>query len=622
LALPERFGTAVSRELAARHETTLDASHQLESIVRAPHSLHSAPKSDDLRENWKTAEAWQRNNGIQRFENTTSPQWKQSFDSQPEFDSVARQNEPQRNTQVELSADLDRALFTATLRHGDKPIGNKSSSGISPYTHTLARPIGLSKRDRAQSESFLKAPVAMSARVTTARQLQDLAPSGPMQSSYKEFGFSMSRPITANRRHHKKNEFPAGSQASPASFKSSPLSSNAFKTKVTNEKNNNGMPKAQTTQSPDASIIPLPLRVQVPQQHDETRERDRKPTSEPISATTRSNSKDNRRQSLQGPAPSSVNTNRLQENWRPRQSTTGIDEEVKQFRNDGPPLPIKHAGRTTSLSNRPPSWLNIESQKEAGVAADALTTLSGPSPKEQYTAEEAPISKYVLRCRSSSLRKTQSQSSSQASYDTADEEVPDITKAIVDNNKVEAQPTETRALILKDETPVSQDLLSDDNDSQRETLPLPRYDTSALSRRACMCEIEPPAEQLITKLFVICCHCKYWHDMPPEVYARLACPEIERPPPESLISRAFSPRDPGGRKAASRKALLSSDLSDTRRRLLAIGQKPPAKGTSRDTQTTTGMPLRPPSCCWCGHNMSKSCCQGWTTLVQMGERHH
>jgi hypothetical protein len=28
------------------------------------------------------------------------------------------------------------------------------------------------------------------------------------------------------------------------------------------------------------------------------------------------------------------------------------------------------------------------------------------------------------------------------------------------------------------------------------------------------------------------------------------------------------------------------------------------------------------ACCWCGHGMNRACCQGWTTLVQMRERHH
>jgi hypothetical protein len=30
----------------------------------------------------------------------------------------------------------------------------------------------------------------------------------------------------------------------------------------------------------------------------------------------------------------------------------------------------------------------------------------------------------------------------------------------------------------------------------------------------------------------------------------------------------------------------------------------------------------PVQCNWCGHGMTRACCQGWTTLVQMRERHH
>lgn len=38
-----------------------------------------------------------------------------------------------------------------------------------------------------------------------------------------------------------------------------------------------------------------------------------------------------------------------------------------------------------------------------------------------------------------------------------------------------------------------------------------------------------------------------------------------------------------------------------------------------DSTAAQSVPL---SCCWCGHEMNRSCCQGWTTLVQMRERHH
>lgn len=65
----------------------------------------------------------------------------------------------------------------------------------------------------------------------------------------------------------------------------------------------------------------------------------------------------------------------------------------------------------------------------------------------------------------------------------------------------------------------------------------------------------------LAKLFVICCHCRFWHDIPSELYAKLALPE-----------RIASP------------ALVR--------------------------------------CCWCDHGMSRSCCEGWTTIVYMHERHH
>ena len=32
--------------------------------------------------------------------------------------------------------------------------------------------------------------------------------------------------------------------------------------------------------------------------------------------------------------------------------------------------------------------------------------------------------------------------------------------------------------------------------------------------------------QMVGKIFVICCRCKFWHDMPSEVYARLTCPDL------------------------------------------------------------------------------------------------
>ena len=612
LALPERFGTAVSRELATRHGTSLVPSHQLEGTVRAPHSLHPAPKSDDLRENWRMAEVWQRNNGAHDFDNTRGFVYEPEPNGQPASDSLARQ--------AKLSADLDRELFTATLRHDGKSVGTRSFSASNTPAHASVRPTGLSTRDWGQSKAYPKVSDAMSTRVTTARQLHDLAPSGHIQRSYKTFGASISMPAITKTKHRKKNGMPAGSQANPSSFKSSPLSSNLFTSNSNGpeQKENSGITRNSIAQNPDISIIPLPLRIQVAQQNDEPR--GRKPASEPASANAQSHPKDSRRQSLQEPVSSYVDS-RQQENWRPRQSTilsgtmqAEVPRKAKQSCSDGPPLPIKHAGRTVSLGNNPPPWANTESQEGSGVAADAPAKISEPSALDQTATEDAPSIKSVLRCRNPSLNRTPSQSSSQASYNTADEEVLDVTKALVKKNRAKVQQNETP----KNEVPIVQGPLSSENILHDD---IPRASSSDVVREVSERTMKAPAEQHIAKLFVICCHCKYWHDMPSVVYARLVGPEGL--PSESILSRTFSRRNSGGLKASLRDSLLSPNAANSRRLLAIEGKhKIKDKQTSRETQAATRSPLTPPSCCWCGHNMKKSCCQGWTTLVQMGERHH
>ncbi|KAJ5681506.1 uncharacterized protein N7477_001446 [Penicillium maclennaniae] len=610
LALPERFGTAVSRELATRHGTTLVPSHQLEGTARALHSLHQAPKSDDLRENWRMAEAWQRNNGAHDFDNTRGSVHKAELNGLPATDRLVRE--------ANLSTDLDRELFTATLRHDGKSIGTRSFSASNPHAHTSARPTGVSAKDREHRKIYPKVPDAMSTRVTTARQLHDLAPSGHIQRSYKTFGASVSMPAITKNKHFKKDGAPAGLQANSSSFKSSHLSSNPFTSKDPEPKENSGIVRGSIAQSPDPSIIPLPLRIQASQQHDTPR--GQKTASEPTSANALSHPRDSRRQSLQEPASSNLHSRR-QENWRPGQSTAfsgtmpaEVPGEAKRTRNDGPLLPIKHAGRIASLGHSPPPWSNSESQKGSEVAADAPAAISEFSAPDQCDPEDSPAIKSGLRCRNPSLNRTPSQSSSQASYDTADEEVLDVTKALVKEDRAKAQQND----IPNKEAPIVQKPLSCEIILQNE---IPRAISSTVVQEVSAPTMKAAAEQPIAKLFVICCHCKYWHDMPSVVYARLVGSEGQSS--GSVPSRTFSRRNSGGRKVSLRHSLLSSNQSNFRQLLAVEGKhKNKDKQSSRETQTATGSPLPPPSCCWCGHNMKKICCQGWTTLVKMGERHH
>lgn len=83
----------------------------------------------------------------------------------------------------------------------------------------------------------------------------------------------------------------------------------------------------------------------------------------------------------------------------------------------------------------------------------------------------------------------------------------------------------------------------------------------------------------IAKLFVICCKCKFWHDLPSKLYEAMALPK-----------ELHQDEDVGGGKGEVRFA-----------------------GARLETAV---------KCPWCEHAMTTWCCQGWTTVVYLHERHH
>lgn len=83
----------------------------------------------------------------------------------------------------------------------------------------------------------------------------------------------------------------------------------------------------------------------------------------------------------------------------------------------------------------------------------------------------------------------------------------------------------------------------------------------------------------IAKLFVICCKCKFWHDLPSKLYEAMALP------------KELQPDESGG------------------------GGKGKVKFTGGRLETAV-------KCPWCEHAMTTWCCQGWTTVVYLHERHH
>ena len=83
----------------------------------------------------------------------------------------------------------------------------------------------------------------------------------------------------------------------------------------------------------------------------------------------------------------------------------------------------------------------------------------------------------------------------------------------------------------------------------------------------------------VAKLFVICCKCKFWHDLPSRLYELMALPQ--------KLSRSDGPEGAGALEKMNQATL--------------------------DTMV---------KCPWCDHFMTTWCCAGWTTVVYLHERHH
>ncbi|KAL8709687.1 MAG: hypothetical protein Q9220_005627 [cf. Caloplaca sp. 1 TL-2023] len=86
----------------------------------------------------------------------------------------------------------------------------------------------------------------------------------------------------------------------------------------------------------------------------------------------------------------------------------------------------------------------------------------------------------------------------------------------------------------------------------------------------------------MAKLFVICCKCNYWHDLPSHLYEAMCVPK-------NLT------RDPEGQEAEGKE-----------------GKKKVAEAT---LETMV-------KCPWCEHFMTTWCCAGWTAILYLQERHH
>ncbi|KAJ6015776.1 hypothetical protein N7540_010367 [Penicillium herquei] len=582
LALSERFGADVSRELADRHGTTLIPTSltQLPSsqsqLTHPPHqlprSLHTTPKSDDLRENWKTAQEWQKKNDGHGMSTELLAR---------RLDSLGGGRSQQHN--VEL-IDTNPMSDLKSLK------AMESFAGTSSTGATVDQSMGSSPKSPLNSST---------ARITTARQFRELSDSTPetpngSPSSQSKGSTRSSSSILASMKNGspKRTQKEASSQPQSRQYISSPLAMHPNTPEQPNRSPNRNFSLPLTNVQ-----VPEPLRIVKPSPPEESQGRNR----QSIPSWLKTARDENRR-----------------ETWSPRSESLDVQKAPL------PTLPLKHPGRRsleenaskTANNGAPPGF----SLRHSGAPGSQEPTDEYPLVENKTSEEQSTMDlNKGDHGRSPSLHSSDGASS----YDTADEEVLDVPKKRPSNAPPQApdpgpkKPSgPTPEIMARSGLPMAPTNL-------RGNPPLAPSGPLSMLRKKPMQKVKSPrAEDVIAKLFVICCQCKYWHDMPSEMYAKLACPE--RLPSESRLARTFS------RRNSVRNAIFASDPNDPRRmplprRAQPQNEPPNARGPpgdGRGAPASQSPPLYRPQCCWCGHNMSKSCCQGWTALVHMRERYH
>ncbi|KAJ5484455.1 hypothetical protein N7453_011923 [Penicillium expansum] len=591
LTLPERFGTAITRELQSKHGTALNlsASHKISNPTQH-NRLHASAKSDDLRENWKMAEAWKTKDGREAHRSVSGqiPKGTQSM-----VGKGARNGE----TLGPLD-DLDRESFSAALKHDRKsvPAADNPLDRVTRHDRSVRATSMPMSQSMSQPNFYSSGHPDLPTQVTTARQLQELTPpetpDNPTSPSNARPYPPPLNPALILARKSRVDPF-------PRAYKSSPLALNPANTDESSQ-NDTMIPRPLTAQSLDHANPSQPPQSPA-QPHSEDREEADCLSLHPIPPNE-----------LQ--VVSRKTSKRLRSRLNYHRSQSRATDGVSRFGECQPHQPIRSKTSRRLLSSRTPSHTSShdghsnydtadeDAPESPGFSRHSLTrvdTTPSISAVEAPAVQEAPVSPLI---------QPSSQAGTQPSIQPSTQPVlepiqqsgshPDTHHGIQYGPQSGTQP---------DIHPVMQPSAQlGIQPSSPQSRPGPM---SILKRRSQKAKAAH-SPQTIAKIFVICCRCKYWHDLPSEVYARLACPERLGSDSKLGGSRSKKQPDSGARKL-------------TGSRSLPFGQFPAP-------HSTQGMPdLRPApllprkvTCCWCGHNMSRSCCEGWTTVVEMRERHH
>ncbi|KAL4743079.1 hypothetical protein BDV11DRAFT_179543 [Aspergillus similis] len=501
--LPERLSTAISKELATRKNALLVSPEESSQSLTTTESTSSQPTI---------------RNGEERALSAPSDNIQNDLS-----ETTRRKDAPQQ-------ADLDRALFTASLT----PKNGRALSGHAPRGQIAYRQLEQPRGDNGQlqvnsrSRSMPRNPLSRTPTDGIVQRQQKMFRSSPLAESHT-FDVDDVPPERATTL----GSLDILDTARPQTL--------TVAERATRSENH----KVSTLQSSSGTSEPITINTSLMEARKAWDPVSIMPTSKPTSQS----------------APSVLLV-------KPRfyNSLNKVTGPSGGKPKETVPLPLPHRER------------------------DSFPTVPPKSPKRNSrTLSRSPDIKTNNRP-TSSLSNDRSQES-ESDYNTADEIASTISK-ISDDCDLHAS---VGSRVPKHKNTGSEDAAGSSNG---------KGDPKKMTKKRNL-------GQLVPKFFVICCRCKFWHDMPSEVYARLTVSDS--------LSAALDQELASWERNSMVDRLLqahSSHESSTE------PSRSEAQHRSSRIRVTTEPLHGPVKCCWCEHQVSKGCCQGWSTLVQLRQRHH
>ena len=120
----------------------------------------------------------------------------------------------------------------------------------------------------------------------------------------------------------------------------------------------------------------------------------------------------------------------------------------------------------------------------------------------------------------------------------------------------------------------------------------------------------------IAKMFVICCGCQRWHDLPASFYEAMALPKKVVTGGSVGVTQDGAC---GGLVGNGGSGLETSGRGGVE---MSGGGEGGNGSSVRQSVGMVGRIYTAVKCPWCEHEMSTGCCAGWTAVVGLRERHH